>query len=29
MAAAKQREIIAALQVKPEIDPAVEVALRI
>jgi NAD+ synthase len=29
MATAKQREIIAALQVKPEIDPAEEVALRI
>jgi NAD+ synthase len=29
MATAKQREIIAALHVKPEIDPAEEVALRI
>jgi NAD+ synthase len=29
MATAKQREIIAALQVKPEIDPADEAALRI
>src|SRR5690242_11405078 len=29
MATAKQREIIAALHVKSEIDPAVEVALRI
>ena len=29
MATAKQREIIAALQVKPEIDPAEEVARRI
>jgi NAD+ synthase len=29
MATAKQREVIAALQVKPEIDPAEEVAFRI